>query len=144
MQVRDIMTPRVETISPREVVADAAAKMKNLDVGSLPVCDGNRLLGMITDRDITVRATSSGVHPHDRRVEEVMTPDVIFCFDDQDVSEAAQIMEVKQVRRLPVLNRNMELVGIVALGDVATRAPDDSFKGEALQGISEPSEPQNP
>lgn len=142
MLIQQIMTRDVECVTPQTPVAEAAAMMKNLDVGVLPVSQDGKLAGMVTDRDITIRATAGGSSPQDYTVKDVMTPDVVYVFEDQDIRDAAQIMEVKQVRRLPVLNRNMELVGIVSLGDVATSAPDKSAVGEALGGISTPSEPK--
>ena len=118
------------------------ALMKSLDVGSLPVCDGRRLQGMLTDRDITIRATAEGRDPRQTPVHEVMTPETIYCFEDQEASEAARLMEQRQIRRLPILNRNKDLVGIVALGDLAVDMPNDKRVGEVLEGISEPASPQ--
>ena len=104
----------------------------------LPVCDGDRLVGVITDRDITVRSVAQGHDPKTARVQEVMTPEVIYCFDDEDVKEAAKKMEEKQVRRLPVLNREKRLVGIVSLGDLAVRTGKEKLAGEVLERVSEP------
>src|SRR5438067_768984 len=106
MQVREVMTRAVELVRPDSTLQEAARKMKDLDVGPLPVCDGERLVGMLTDRDITVRATAEGSDPKTARVRDAMTPEVLYCFDDEDVAEAARIMKDKQVRRLPVLNRD--------------------------------------
>jgi CBS domain-containing protein len=136
------MTPNVEVIRPEAPLQEAAALMKSLDVGSLPVCDGRRLQGMLTDRDITVRATAEGRDPRQTPVREVMSHDVIYCFDDQEVHEAARLMEQRQIRRLPVLNRSKDLVGIVALGDLAVEMPNEGRVGEVLEGISEPARPQ--
>src|SRR5512138_1557443 len=116
MQLRDVMTRNVEIISPEATLAQAAEKMRQLNVGPLPVCDGRRLQGMITDRDVTVRATAEGSDPRATKVRDVMTPGVVYCFEDQDVREAAQLMQQKQIRRLLVLDRNKDLVGIVSLG----------------------------
>ena len=104
----------------------------------LPVCDGDRLVGVITDRDITVRGVAQGCDPKTARVQEVMTPEVIYCFDDEDVKEAAKKMEEKQVRRLPVLNREKRLVGIVSLGDLAVRTGKEELAGEVLERVSKP------
>jgi CBS domain-containing protein len=142
MKVMEIMTPHAETIGPNEAVQLAARRMSELDVGSLPVCENDRLVGVVTDRDITVRSTAQGDLPAETRVADVMTPKVVYCFDDQDVSEAAQIMEREQVRRLIVLNRNKRLVGIVSLGDLAVKYKNDRLSGEALEQISEPAEVQ--
>jgi CBS domain-containing protein len=141
MQLKEIMTPQVEVIHPEAPIQEAAAIMRALDVGSAPVYDGLRLQGMVTDRDITIRATAEGRDPRQTRVREVMTTDVVFCFDDQRVEEAALLMEERQIRRLPILNRNNELVGIVALGDLALEMEDGRRVGQVLEGISEPAQP---
>src|SRR3954454_21482891 len=116
MKVSEMMTRGAECTRPDVTVQKAAERMKALDVGSLPVCgDNDRLVGMLTDRDITVRAVAEGQDPKTARVQDVMTPDVLYCFEDQDVSEAVRLMEENQVRRLVVLNRDKRLVGIVSL-----------------------------
>jgi CBS domain-containing protein len=116
MQVKDIMTPGVECIRPDDTLQNAARKMRDLDVGPLPVCgDNDRLAGMITDRDIVVRAIADGKDPKATKVREAMTDEIIYCFEDQDVQEAARTMQERQVRRLVVLNRDKRLVGIVSL-----------------------------
>ena len=119
MLVREVMTRDAQVVGPEDTIQEAADKMKDFDVGPLPVCEGDRLLGLVTDRDIAVRATAEGFDPWTTKVREVMTPGVIFCFEDQDVAEAARLMKDKQVRRLVVLNRDKRLVGIVTLGDLA-------------------------
>jgi CBS domain-containing protein len=141
MQLKEIMTPQVEVIHPEAPIREAAAIMKALDVGSVPVYDGLKLQGMVTDRDITIRATAEGCDPRQTRVREVMTSEVLYCFEDQRIEEAALLMEEKQIRRLPVLNRNNELVGIVALGDLAVEMDDGRRVGQVLEGISEPAQP---
>ena len=103
MQLKDVMTRQVEVISPDASLEEAARKMDQLNVGPLPVCENERLVGLVTDRDITVRATAAGKDPRTTPVREAMSQDVLYCFEDQDVREAAQIMENQQVRRLPVL-----------------------------------------
>jgi len=143
MQVNDIMTPGVECVRPDDTLQDAARKMRDLDVGPLPVCgDNDRLAGMITDRDITIRAVAEGKDPRTTRVREAMTEEIISCFEDQDVKEAARTMQERQVRRLVVLNRDKRLVGIVSLGDVATESGDRAKAGEVLQDVSEPAQPR--
>jgi CBS domain-containing protein len=146
MWVREVMTPRVEVIHPDATLREAAQKMKSLDVGPIPVCDGDRLQGMLTDRDITVRATAEGRDPNSTRVRDVMTPDVVYCFEDQDVQEAARLMEERQLRRLVVLNGDKRLVGIVSLGDLAVQTDDEELGGEelseTLSGVSMPSQPR--
>jgi CBS domain-containing protein len=138
MRVNEIITRDPEVIRPDAVLLDAAQKMKSLDIGTLPVCEGDRLVGMISDRDITVRGVAQNHDPKTARVDEVMTPDVIYCFDDEDVKEVAKKMEEKQVRRLPVLNREKHLVGIVSLGDLAVRTGKGKLAGEVLERVSEP------
>jgi CBS domain-containing protein len=138
MKVNEIITHDPEVIRPETALIEAAQKMKSLDIGMLPVCDGDRLVGVITDRDITVRGVAQGNDPKTARVQEVMTPEVIYCFDDEDVKEAAKKMEEKQVRRLPVLNREKRLVGIVSLGDLAVRTGKEKLVGEVLERVSEP------
>src|SRR3954451_13713623 len=109
MLVRDIMTADVEVIGPGDTLEYAARKMDDLNVGPVPVCEGNRVVGMLTDRDITVRATAAGCDPKTTLVCDAMSPDVISCYEDQDVREAAKLMKEKQIRRLLVLNRDNDL-----------------------------------
>jgi CBS domain-containing protein len=142
MQLRDVMTPNVEVVRPNASLQEAAALMRDLDVGSLPVCDGTRLHGMVTDRDITIRATATGRDPRQTPVREVMTPDLFYCFEDQPVEEAASLMEAHQIRRLPILNRQKDLVGIVSLGDLAVDTGDEELVGKVLEEVSEPTQPQ--
>jgi CBS domain-containing protein len=142
MQVSKVMTRGAECIRPDATLHEAAERMKSLDVGALPVCENDRLVGMLTDRDITVRATAEGLPPGLGQVRDIMTPDIIYCFEDQDVSEAARLMEQNQIRRLVVLNRDKRLVGIVSLGDLAVEAGNEQLVGEALEVISEPSTPR--
>lgn len=142
MQINRIMTRHVEVVHPEATLREAAQKMAALDVGPLPVCKGDELVGMVTDRDITLRATAEGLDPKTTRVYEVMTPEIIFAYEDEDVSEAARLMAEYQIRRLVVLNRDKRLVGIVSLGDLAVHTGDERQAGQTLEGISEPSEPQ--
>ena len=137
-KLKDVMTRDVEVISPEATIREAAAKMKALDVGPLPVCDGRRVLGLLTDRDLTVRATAEGRDPNTTRVREVMTAEVIAADEDDDVKDAAKIMQTEQIRRLLVLDRDKQLVGIVSLGDLAIEAGDDKLIGQTLEEISEP------
>ncbi|HYC69600.1 MAG TPA: CBS domain-containing protein [Opitutaceae bacterium] len=137
MKIKDIMTPKARCVAPATTLADAARLMREIDVGALPVCDNDRLSGMVTDRDIVVRGVAEKVDPATTEVRAVMTPGVSYVFEDQEVAEAARIMEERQIRRLPVLNSDKRLVGIVALGDMATEAGTE-LSGEALREISEP------
>jgi CBS domain-containing protein len=141
MKVRDVMTPQVEVIQADATLKEAAEKMSRLEVGPLPVCESERLVGILTDRDITIRAVATGCDPNTTRVREAMTPEVVYCFEDQDVEIAAQMMEMRQIRRVPVLNRGNRLVGIVSLGDLAVETGNRTFAGETLEHISEPSKP---
>ncbi len=137
MNVRDVMTTDVTCISPDATLQEAAQKMRSLDVGSLPICDNDRLAGMITDRDITIRAIADGCDPTQTPVRQAMSKGVAYCFEDDDLQQVEQIMKDKQIRRLPVLNRSKRLVGIVSLGDLALTA-DEQECGEVLERISEP------
>lgn len=136
--VSEIMSTDVQVIGPGESLQRAAQLMDQLNVGALPVCDGKRLLGMITDRDITVRGTAAGLTPQAGRVAEVMTDDVQWCTEDQDTEEVMQLMGEAQVRRLPVISIDRDLVGIVSIGDLATRSPSDV--DDVMRSISSPSE----
>ena len=142
MKLKDIMTPNPRCVSPDDSLQEAARTMRDLDVGPVPVCDHDRLAGMITDRDITVRAVAEGKDPRTTKVREVMTGEIIYAFEDQDVQEAARTMQERQVRRLVVLNRDKRLLGIVSLGDLAVKAGDERLSGEALEQVSEPAAPR--
>jgi CBS domain-containing protein len=142
MQVAQIMTRDPEVVTSDFFLKDAALKMRELDVGMLPIRNEDRLVGMLTDRDITVRATAEGRDPTKTKVSEVMTPEVVYCFEDQDVSEAAKLMQEKQIRRLPILNRQKKLVGIVSLGDVAVHANEEKIVSKTIKEVSEPAEPK--
>lgn len=138
MQLREIMTRDVEVVAPTDTVFNASKKMRDLDAGSLPVCDGERLVGMITDRDITIRATAEARDPNNTLVRECMTPEMVYCFEDQSEVEAERVMAEKQIRRLPVLTREKQLAGIVSLGDLATKTDQVQQTGKTLREISEP------
>jgi CBS domain-containing protein len=143
MKISEIMTTDVEIVRPDASVAEAAKKMRALDVGALPVCDGRRLLGMITDRDITIRATAEGGDPNQASVQDSMSAEIVYCFEDQDIKEAERLMQEKQIRRLPVLTRNKELAGIVSLGDLAAKTGDVQGVGRTVREVSQPSEGAN-
>jgi len=139
MLVKDVMTKGAECVKPSSSLQEAAQKMKDLDVGPLPVCgDNDRLVGLITDRDITVRAVAEGCDITTTTVKEVMTPDILYCFENQDVQEAASQMKDNQVRRLVVLNEDKRLVGIVSLGDLAVETGDRNLAGDILEKVSLP------
>jgi CBS domain-containing protein len=142
MELRDIMTRNVEVVNGNASLKEAATKMKKLDVGLIPVCDGDRLKGLLTDRDITIRATADGRDPSKTKVNEVMSTDIAYCLEDQAVDEAVILMEARQIRRLPILNQDKQLVGIVSLADIAVHVGDRDLTGETLEEISEPAEPR--
>ena len=139
-QVADVMTRDVRVVSPKDSIQRAAQCMDELNVGVVPVCDGSKLLGMVTDRDITVRGVAAGKMA-DTPVTEVMSEHVRWCYEDQDLDEVMDEMRDAQIRRLPVINHEKKLVGIVSLGDLADRGSDDKRVGETLKDISTPSEP---
>lgn len=143
MQVSEIMTRQVETIAPDASLQAAAEAMEAMGIGSLPVCDGQRLVGTITDRDIVVRAVAAGWSPVDALVKDCMTEDVAYAFCDQETEAVLERMKVLQVRRLAILDRDKKLVGIVALGDIATEpdAAAEARVGAAVAEISGPSRP---
>ncbi len=134
MKVAECMTREVRMVRPETTIQDAARTMADNDVGSLPVSDGERLIGMVTDRDIVTRAVCTGKGPN-TPVRDVMTDEVKYCFDDQDLQEVASNMGDIQLHRLPVVNRDKRLVGIIALADVAVAA-NDQTAGRAVSGIS--------
>src|SRR6185312_787111 len=134
MKVHEVMSRKVEITSPDDSIQRAAQTMARIDAGILPVA-ADRLVGMITDRDIAIRGVGAGRNPSDTPVSEVMTREVKYCFEDDDVSEIAENMAQLQVRRLPVLNRDKRLTGIISLGDIA-RDHEPAEAGSALQHIA--------
>ena len=137
MKVKDIMSTQVESVRPDASIQEAAQKMRSLDVGALPVLDGQDLKGMVTDRDITIRATAEGRDPKTTPVREVLSPELVSISEDQALEDAARLMQEKQVRRLPVLSADQRLVGIVALADVAA----EGGKKEVTRTVQEVSKP---
>src|SRR5215208_4591245 len=136
MRVSEAMTREVRIANPGQSIRDVAKMMADIDAGVIPVGEDDRLVGMITDRDIAIRAVALGKGP-DTPVREVVSSDVKYVFDDEDLEDVAKNMADIQVRRLPVVNRDKRLVGIISLGDVA-RTHEDEEAGEALSGISRP------
>lgn len=137
MRVSESMTRNVEIIRPDDSIHEAAALMAELDIGSLPVAQDDRLIGMLTDRDIAIRAVARGLGP-DTLVRAVMSSDVKYCFEDQSIEEVTENMANIQVRRLPVVDRDKHLVGIVSLGDLALEVGAEEEAGKALKGVSRP------
>lgn len=140
--ISEVMTPDVTVVSPRDSVRQAAQRMAEWNVGIVPVCDGKKLVGVVTDRDIAIRAVPADRAPADIPVSDIMSSSVYWCYEDQSVGEALQEMGGRQIRRIPVVNRNMELVGIVSLGDLAAR--ESAHTDPILQEISTPSAPIRP
>jgi CBS domain-containing protein len=139
MRISEIMTRDVRLAKPDQTIQEAAKVMAEIDSGALPVTDGDRLIGMITDRDIAVRAVAQGKGPQ-TTVREIMSAEMKYCFEDDDTDEVAHNMADIQVRRLPVVNRDKRLVGIISLGDLAVMEGGRPA-GEALKGISESAQP---
>jgi CBS domain-containing protein len=139
--VRDVMTCGIETVAPHSTLQDAAARMKARNVGALAVGEGGPLLGIVTDRDITVRAVAYGHDAFEDRVRDVMTPHVIACAEDQDVQGAARLMQEHQVRRLVVLDREGQPVGLLSVDDLASEAGAEHLAGETLKRVAEPAAP---
>jgi CBS domain-containing protein len=135
--VNEIMSTEVRVVAPQATLRQAAQLMLELDVGALPVCEGVTLVGMVTDRDITMRGVAAGLAPETALVSDVMTTALEFCTEDQDTEDVMRTMGHAQVRRLPVVNMAKELVGIVSLGDMALRQPGPV--DQAVREISEPS-----
>src|SRR5437667_5269949 len=136
MKISSVMSRDVQLIKPDDTIRSAAALMKKIDAGLLPVTENDKLVGMITDRDIAIRAVAQGKGP-DAKVRDAMSHEVKYCFEDEDVDHVAQNMAELQVRRLPVMNREKRLVGIVSLGDLATEGSLPKT-ARALHGISQP------
>ena len=134
MYVREVMTSDVVIASPEDTLQRAAEMMIDIDAGVLPVGENDRLVGILTDRDITVRAVAAGKEPTECKVREVMSPEIRYIYDDESIEDAARNMTQLQVRRLPVLNREKRLVGIVSLGDLALKKKSDA--ADALRGVS--------
>jgi CBS domain-containing protein len=144
VKVRDIMTRQVETVGPGDSIRQAAAVMDRLNVGFLPVSDGTRVVGVVTDRDIVVRALAAGKDPEPTKVGEVMTEEVHYCLEEDQVEDIVKDMAALQVRRLPVLSREgNRLVGVVSIGDIAVHE-SEHITADLLRRISEPSAPDRP
>jgi CBS domain-containing protein len=141
LRIKDVMTPQAEVISPDATAEDAATVMKTLDIGVLPVSDEQGLVGILTDRDLVVRVMAATRDPKAMLVGEAMTPSVVYCFEDDDIEQAATVMAGQQIRRLPVLDKNRKLVGIVSMGDIAVHGHDPQLTGKVLEDVSQPATP---
>ena len=141
-KLKDIMTTHVDVIAPDALAEDAATKMKGLNVGAITVCDGEKLVGMITDRDLVLRVMAEHRDPKKSRVSEAMSSDILFCYEDDDVEKASRMMSQKQIRRLPILSTGKKLVGIVSLGDLAVHGTDSQMSGKILEQVSSPAQPR--
>ena len=139
MKVSEAMTRDVRVANPNETIRDAARMMAEINAGSLPVGENDRLVGVITDRDIAVRAVAEGKAPT-TKVRDVMSPEVLYCYDDQDLDDVAKNMGDVKVRRMPVVNRDKRLVGILSLGDLATHE-DLETAGDTVAQVSQPGGP---
>lgn len=138
MRVSDVMSRDVRTATPDESIRNAARMMEEIDAGAVPVGENDKLVGMITDRDIAVRGVAHGLGP-DAKIKDVMTPELKYCFEDEDVDAVAGNMAQLKVRRLPVVNREKRLVGMVSLGDFANQAAGR----EALAGVTRSGQPHS-
>jgi CBS domain-containing protein len=137
MKISEIMTRRVECIQPDASIKDAAEKMRALDVGFLPVCEGDKPVGTLTDRDITIRHVADGQNPYRVKARDIMTPNVFFCYQDQDVEELAKFMRNCEIRRVLICDRRGQLTGIISLGDLSRAAGEQRLAGETLKDIAE-------
>lgn len=141
MKLQDVMTRNPETVSADSSIIDVANKMKSLNVGAIPVVDGDKPIGIITDRDIVVRGIAEGKDLSSLKARDCMSGDLVFCHPNDDITSAAQLMQQKKIRRLLVLDdNNQHVVGIVSLGDLATET-DRKLAGSTIEKVSEPSRP---
>jgi len=136
MQIRDVMTSQVSMVRPDTPLSEVARKMRDEDIGAVPVADGDKLIGMVTDRDIVTRALAEAPDVSRIRARDVMSPKVLYCLEDDTVSDVLLNMREQQVRRLPVVNKDKHLVGVVSLGDLSQS--ETHRAGDALAGISQP------
>lgn len=136
MLVREFMTKDVRSVSPKATVREAASAMRSLGVGILPVCDEDHLVGTVTDRDIVLRAVAQGADPIKVSVREVMTKNPDWCYEDQTIQEAALIMAKRRIRRVPVMDREAHLVGMLSLGDLAVPGEGRDLAAEILEQVA--------
>lgn len=137
MKINEIMTRNVECVSPSLKISLAAEKMLNEDIGFLPICEHDRVIGTVTDRDITIRSVAQGRDPRLAPISEIMTSTIFHCYEDDDVETVAKAMEDDAVRRMLIFDRDDQLVGVVSLGDIARAKDESGLAGETLSGIAE-------
>jgi CBS domain-containing protein len=137
MKVQEIMTRDIEYIDPETSIGKAAEIMRDLNIGFLPVCENDRLVGTVTDRDITIQSVAQGRDPGDAVVREIMNPQIFYRYEDDDVGEIARYMQEEEVRRMLILNRDKRLVGVVSIGDIARASGKKHLAGETLGHITE-------
>jgi len=135
MKVREVMHKGVTWVAPTEPVVNIAKKMRDEDIGAVPVGENDRLIGMVTDRDITCRGAAEGADPKKLTARDVMSKGIVFCRDDEEVDDAIHIMESKKIRRLPVINEAKRMVGMLSLGDLSSKVPE-SLAGEVVRAVS--------
>jgi len=136
MKAKDLMSTNPEIISPQTTLKQAAEKMRDQDIGFLPVGENDRLVGAITDRDIVVRGIANGIEDVNASVKDVMTDEIRYCFENDELDKVADMMSKLQIRRLVVLNDNKRITGIISLGDVATKSQDSKLTGNVTKEIS--------
>ena len=137
MKVREIMTGSVECIPPDTTISKAAEKMRDMDIGFLPICENDRLVGAVTDRDITIRSVAQGRDPRLAPVKDIMSLQAVYCYEDDEVQNVARKMQDREVRRMLILDHQKKLVGIVSIGDIARASGDQKLVGETLGHIAE-------
>ena len=140
MKIKDVMTRSVETVRPDQTLQEAAAKMKSLDVGPMPVTENDRVVGILTDRDIVLRGVADGRDARTTKVRDAMTSNVVCCKEDDDVKDAAKQMKDRQIRRIVVVDAQQRVSGIVSLGDIAVDTSDEKMSGRVLEEVSKPSQ----
>jgi CBS domain-containing protein len=138
MILSEVMTRQLQTISPDATVQEAAEKMRSFDIGILPVSENHKLVGTLTDRDISIRAVARGRDPWKTKTREIMTTEVVTCYEDQPVEDAARLMEKNHLHRLLVVTREDEPVGIFSIGDLAVQSGNDCLTGEVVRFVAEP------
>jgi CBS domain-containing protein len=141
MKVNEIMTTDFEKIDADSTLFDAAQKMKSFNIGFLPVHEGDKLIGLLTDRDIVIRGLAEGLDPRRTSVKDIVSSDIVYCFEDESVEDAARLMEDNQVRRLIVVGHDQKPIGIVSIGDIAVKSGQEQLAGEILERVSEPATP---